>query len=64
MAKKPKLKWQIEVRNKLEAMGIGYKELAERTGLNEGSIRKCMCNNLYPGIRNKICTYLGIEEAT
>jgi len=64
LAKKPKLKWQIEVRNKLEEMGIGYKELAERTELSEGTIRKCMCTNNYPGIQDKICHYLGIENDT
>lgn len=64
MAKKPKKLWQVEVRNKLEIMGIGYKELAERTGLNGGTIRQCMCKDNTPGVREKICDYLGIKDVT
>jgi DNA-binding HxlR family transcriptional regulator len=63
MAKKPKEKWQIEVRARLEDMGIGYKELAERIpGMNERTLNKAMCTNRYPGIRKKICDYLNIES--
>lgn len=63
MAKKPKARWQIEVRAKLDEMGIGYKELAERTGENEGSIRQVMCKDNQPILRKKICNYLNIKEA-
>lgn len=62
MAKKPKQKWQAEARAKLEEMGIGYTELAERIGANEGTVRQVMCKNVAPGVKNKICDYLGIKE--
>ena len=62
MAKKPKAKWQIAVRAKLEEMGIGYKELAGRMGENEGSIRQVMCKDNQPMLRGKICNYLNIKD--
>lgn len=62
MAKKPKAKWQIAVRAKLEEMGIGYKELASRMGENEGSIRQVMCKNNQPILKEKICNYLNIKD--
>jgi hypothetical protein len=68
MAKKPKEKWQVDVRNKLELMGIGYKELAigitESTGITvtEATVNKAMCTSRYPGTRKKICEYLEIEQ--
>lgn len=62
MAKKPKEEWQIEVRRKLEAMGIGYKELAERLGLNDGTVRQAMCKNTCPGIKKQICNYFNIKQ--
>lgn len=61
MSKKPKQQWQIEVRTKLEELGIGYQELADRAGLNEGSVRQAMCKDVAPGIKRKICDYLGIS---
>lgn len=61
MAKKPKEEWQTEVRKKLDIMGIGYKELAERIGLKEGSVRQAMCKNNCPGIKKKICDYFKIK---
>ncbi|WP_425755130.1 hypothetical protein ACPW7J_09670 [Ihubacter sp. rT4E-8] len=61
MAKKPKTKWQINVRSKLEFMGIGYQELADRMGEREGSIRQVMCQDNMPRLRDKICNYLGVE---
>jgi len=63
MAKKPKAKWQIAVRTKLDEMGIGYKELAQRIGENEGSVRQAMCKNTYPILKRKICDYLNIKDA-
>lgn len=63
MAKKPKAKWQIAVRVKLEEMGIGYKELSERMGENEGSIRQVMCKDNQPILKRKICDYLNIKDA-
>lgn len=62
MAKKPKARWQIAVRSKLEEMGIGYRELADRMGENEGSIRQVMCKDNQPILRGKICKYLNIKE--
>lgn len=61
MAKKPKKQWQIDVRIKLDQMGIGYKELADRMGENEGSIRQVMCKDTMPKLKQKIIEYLGIE---
>lgn len=63
MAKKPKAKWQIAVRVKLDEMGIGYRELSERMGENEGSIRQVMCKDNQPILKRKICDYLNIKEA-
>lgn len=63
MAKKPKAKWQIAVRVKLDEMGIGYRELSERMGENEGSIRQVMCKDNQPILKQKICDYLNIKEA-
>lgn len=62
MAKKPKAKWQIAVRAKLEEMGIGYRELANRMGENEGSVRQVMCKDNQPILKRKICKYLNIKE--
>lgn len=62
MAKKPKKQWQIDVRAKLDSMGIGYMELAERIDANEGSVRQVMCKDNQPILRKKICEYLGIEQ--
>lgn len=64
MAKKPKKKWQIEVRAKLDNMGIGYRELAERINAKEGSVRQVMCKDNQPILREKICEYLGIKGGT
>jgi len=64
MAKKPKKKWQIEVRGKLDAMGIGYNELAERIGENSGSVRQAMCKDSLPVLSKKICDYFGIEYSS
>lgn len=61
MAKKPKTKWQIAVRSKLELMGIGYQELADRIDEKEGSIRQVMCKDNMPILRDKICKYLGVD---
>ena len=63
MAKKPKAKWQIAVRTKLDEMGIGYKELAQRMGENEGSLRQVMCKDNQPILKRKICDYLNIKDA-
>lgn len=62
MAKKPKAKWQIAVRAKLEEMGIGYKELADRMRENEGSVRQVMCKDNQPILKEKICNYLNIKD--
>lgn len=62
MAKKPKARWQIAVRSKLEEMGIGYRELADRMGENEGCVRQVMCKDNQPILRGKICNYLNIKE--
>jgi hypothetical protein len=61
LAKKPKENWQIEVRAKLDSMGIGYRELSEFMNENEGSIRQVMCKDNQPILRSKICNYLNIE---
>ncbi|MCB6992400.1 hypothetical protein LI177_02735 [bacterium 210820-DFI.6.37] len=61
MAKKPKEKWQVAVRAKLEEMGIGYKELAERMGEKEGCVRQAMCKPGMPILKKKIRDYLNIH---
>ena len=61
MAKKPKKQWQIDVRMRLDQMGIGYKELADRMGENEGSIRQLMCKDNQPILKKKVCEYLGVQ---
>lgn len=61
MAKKPKKPWQIAVRAKLELLGIGYKELAERIGENPESIRQLMSKDNMPRLRGKVCDYLNIK---
>lgn len=61
MAKKPKEKWQIEVKAKLDALGVTYSELAQELELNEGSVRQVMCKDNMPGVKAKVCGYLGIE---
>ena len=62
MAKKPKKAWQIAVRSKLDLMGIGYLELAERINEKEPCIRQVMCKDNQPNLREKICKYLEIEQ--
>jgi hypothetical protein len=63
MPKRPKETWQIETRSKLEQMGIGYGELAERLGYEPGTVRQAMCRNYNDKIKSKICSYLGIKES-
>ena len=58
--KKPKAKWQIATRAKLDEMGIGYRELAERIGETEALVNQAMCKDNMPRIRNKICENLKI----
>lgn len=62
LAKKPKTAWQIAVRTELDKMGIGYKELADEMGENEGSIRQVMCKDNQPFLKAKILKHLKIEE--
>lgn len=62
MAKKPKKEWQIAVRAKLDSMGIGYQELANRIGEKEPCIRQVMCKDNQPILREKICKYLDVTE--
>lgn len=59
--KKPKKPWQIEVRSKLDQDGIGYRELAKRTGISEDMIRQVMSKDNMPGVRQKICDYFDID---
>lgn len=61
MAKKPKKKWQIAAIGKLQAMGIGYGELAERIEDSYNNVNQVMCKDNMPGIRKKICDYLGLD---
>lgn len=61
LAKKPKEQWQIDVRCELDRRGLGYKELAEEMGENEGNIRQAMCKNNQPLLRDRILNYLDIE---
>ncbi|WP_206460208.1 hypothetical protein [Anaerovorax sp. IOR16] len=61
MAKRPREKWQAEARLKMECMGIGYKELAERIGSTQGTVGQAMCKNYSSKIKQKICDYLGID---
>lgn len=61
MAKKPKKEWQIAVRAKLDIMGIGYQELADRIGEKEGCVRQVMCKDNQPILKEKICRYLDVE---
>lgn len=58
---KPKEKWQAEVIREMNLLGYGYKELAEKIGLNEGSVRHAMSKKNLPGVREKICKHFGIE---
>lgn len=62
MAKRPKTRWQIDMRTKLDQMGIGCKELADRAGLNAGSVRQAMCKDGLPGVKKRISEYLGIDS--
>jgi|GEM_PF-4559718 len=59
--KKPKEPWMIEVRKKLESMGIGYKELGKRVGFAEGTIRQIMSGKYSKTAKEKICKYLHID---
>lgn len=61
MAKKPKEKWQIEVRAKLDTLGVTYSELAHELDLKEGTVRQVMCKDNMPRVKSKICEYLGVE---
>lgn len=62
LAKKPKTAWQIAVRIELDKRGIGYKELAEEMGENEGNIRQLMCKDNQPILKGKILKHLNINE--
>lgn len=62
MAKRPKKPWQISVRAKLDAMGIGYNELAERIDESSECVRQVMSKDNQPKLRGKICKYLDIPE--
>lgn len=59
--RKPKEKWQAEARTKLELIGFGYKELADKIGCTEGTVRQAMCKSTLPGIKSKICEYLEVN---
>ena len=61
MPKRPKEKWQIEVRTALDERGITYKDLADIVGASESSIRQVMCKDNMPGVKSKMCHYLGVE---
>jgi DNA-binding XRE family transcriptional regulator len=58
--KKPKEPWMIEVRKKLESMGIGYNELGKRVGYSGGTIRQIMSGKYSESAKEKICRYLNI----
>ena len=59
--KKPKKEWQVAVKSKCDFMGISYKELAERVGVNAGTLKQAMAKDNVPGVRAKVCEYLGIK---
>ena len=59
--KKPKTKWQLEVRNALDCLGMTYKELAEAVGTKEGYIRQLMCGT-YAFINDNNSTKTKITE--
>ena len=62
MAKKPKKEWQIAVRAKLDSMGIGYNELADRISESRQCVRQVMCKDNQPKLKEKICQYLNVDE--
>ena len=62
LAKKPKLKWQVEAKAELETRGMTYTELGEAIGVSYFMVNQAMCKDCLPGTKKKICDYLGIAE--
>ena len=58
---KPKKKWQVAVIANLQTMGFSYSDLAERIGESYNNVNQVMCKDNMPGIRKKICDYLGLD---
>ena len=59
---KPRKPWQVAVRAKMFELGIGYRELAEAVGTTYDSVRQVVTKDVSPGIKKRICEYLGVEE--
>ena len=59
---KAREQWQVAVRSKMFELGIGYRELAEAVGASYDTVRQVVTKGVSPGVRKRICDYLGVSD--